>query len=163
MSAMWVGIDPGGSETGIIARHGDRCLYRSVVTRDDLQMGDYIAEVISVVVDALAEVDPVDVLEDPVSVEGLTTPNPHIGMTSVRGLLDTAQVLGAVLAHWPTAVVVPPAGNGSAPLAAYPADLRPIRGQGKGRDRLRHCRSAWDIAGAAPTLARLQQQGALAP
>jgi hypothetical protein len=37
-------------------------------------------------------------------------------------------------------------------MAAYPAALRPTGGKGAGKDRLRHVRSAWDVAGAAPSL-----------
>jgi len=72
-------------------------------------------------------------------------------------------VLGAVLNEVPLhdaverLVVVPPGRNGSGPMAAYPAKLRPKAGKGRGRDNLRHERSAWDVAGAARMIVRIRE------
>lgn len=99
---------------------------------------------------------------DAVAIEGVQKPSPFMGksgnvsFTNVNGLLGTAMVLGAVLAALP-AIVVPPGGNGSDPMGVYPVELRPTRGKGAGGDKLRHERSAWDVAGTGMTLWRRQR------
>lgn len=144
-----VGVDPGHSETGIVLRLGDELLEHSTVIRDDEPDGRYVDRV-NAVVNTRSELHKNCL----VAVEGVRAPNPHVGrVTNVTGLLGTAIVLGGVLAWWPDALVIPPGGNGSGPLAAYPEALRPTRGRGAGKDNLRHERSAWDVAGAALTLA----------
>lgn len=160
---LWpiVAIDPGGAETGVVVRDRDQCLWFTVVTRDGMPMADYLAEVVRVVGDPVADLASTDGEYPLVAVEGLVEPNAHMGVTSVRGLLDTAKVLGAVLAHWPEAIEVRPGGHGSGSIATYPACLRPTRGQGRGHDRLRHCRSAFDVAHAAVQTLRLEQRGGL--
>jgi hypothetical protein len=156
-----VGVDPGGAETGVVARHRDRCLFRTVVVRTrGMAMAWYLREVVDVVTDAFAHADTVGHADEVLlAVEGLNAPNPRMGMIAVRGILDTAQVLGAVTSHWPAAIVVDPDGHGTGPFAAYPAQLRPTRGCGRGHDQLRHTRSAWDVAGAGVLLAALEQRG----
>lgn len=152
MSAV-LGIDPGGAATGLALRQGNRLLAHATVQREPAQtLTAYLSLVIQSITWYRNQANNVTL-----AVEGLNTPTPHMGVTSVRGLLDTASVLGAVLATWPTTTVVPPGGHGSAPLIAYPAELRPSRGQGRGRDALRHERSAYDVAGAAHTLHRIQE------
>lgn len=143
-----IGIDPGGRETGIVLRRGDTPIRACVVVRDGddrLPGAAYLAEVLDAVADFAGDAHSSPV----VAVEGLNEPTPQMGTTSVAGLMGAALVLGAVLAHHPDAVVVAPARHGSAPLGAYPEALRPTRGRGKGHDRFRHARSAWDVAGAA--------------
>lgn len=99
---------------------------------------------------------------DAVAVEGVQKPSPFMGksgnvsFTNVNGLLGTAMVFGAVLALLP-ALVVPPGGNGSDPMIAYPLPLRATRGKGAGGDKLRHERSAWDVAGTGMTMLRRQR------
>lgn len=147
-----VGVDPGGRWTGVVARDGNRLLYAATVTRS-ASMSEHIAEVDATIIRALAAVHRYQLLagktvERPVvAVEGLNPPTPHLGMTSVAGLIETAQVLGGVLHAQPRAVIVAPGGHGSAPLSCYPPALvgeREVVGTGKSR----HMRSAWDVAGA---------------
>jgi hypothetical protein len=74
-----------------------------------------------------------------------------MGLTNVRGLLDTAIVVGVLLGRHPL-ILVPPGKHGKGLLLAYPRPLQPENGRGRGYDRMRHCRSAWDVAGAAMTM-----------
>lgn len=152
-----VGIDPGGQSTGLVVRHRDTLVAHTTVLRNKRPMGWYLAEILDTASEyvSLAANAAVEAGDWLVAVEGINDPNPHVRLTNVRGLIDTATVLGAVLGRWP-AVIVPPGGNGSGPLGAYPEALRPTRGQGRGRDALRHERSGWDVAGAALTVQRLE-------
>lgn len=152
-----VGVDPGGATTGIVVRDGATPVRAELVSNSDGQMSDgYLAEVIAALDDAITG-------RMLCAVEGLVEPNPHVRLANVRGLLDTAQVLGAVrhqAALWLAegrlsgVVVVPPGGHGSAPLACYPAALVGDR-ERQGTGRLRHARSAYDVAGAGVMLARM--------
>lgn len=172
-----LGVDPGGAHTGLVLRDGPRLLANRLVSRGDQQIPAYLVQVLDAVQD-LWDLDPPP--KTPVvivAVEGLNAPTPHMGLTNVTGLLDAAQVLGAVLACWTAAVVVPPGGHGAVPdvLQAlpgkagdkacrqylddtYPAALIGAR-EKRGAGLLRHCRSAWSIAGAAEMLDRLQKVG----
>lgn len=143
MSATIIGIDPGAT-TGLVVRHGTELLAHKTTAGID--------GVLDAVVDALEECGLRGLW---VAIEDVTPPNPHMGIINVSGIITTAKVFGAVLGAYPDAIVVPPAGHGSGPLGAYPQALRPTRGKGAGKDKLRHCRSAWDIAGAARTLLRV--------
>jgi hypothetical protein len=140
-----VGIDPGGRWTGVVARRFDAVVWAAVITREG-DMASYLTEIKAAVGDAIAtHLLAVDVT---VAVEGLVKPTPHMGVISLTGLLDTAVVLGAVMAWWPSAVIVPPGDNGAGPLTAYPARLVGAR-EVKGEGIARHARSAWDVAGRA--------------
>lgn len=156
-----IGVDPGGQCVGIVARHRDELIYHGLLTRGDRAMAGWVRAVTQGCRDAAWAVPRQIGSTRPtvLAVEDLNPPTPHMGITSVRGLLDTAQVLGAVLHVYPGAIVVPPGGHGSGPIAAYPDALRPKTGRGRGHDRLRHCRSGWDVAGAAAVQIRLGQQG----
>ncbi len=130
-----VACDPGGSETGIVARKGPTLLRAALIKRGNgpgqLPDGPYITEV----VDTIAEYAGLEE-RAVVAVEGLSKPVPQLGTVAVMGLVGTGMVLGAV-------------GHGSSFVRAYPVELRPTTGKGRGFDRLRHCRSAFDIAHAA--------------
>ena len=70
-----------------------------------------------------------------------------------QAVMDTCTVAGHI-AGWATGQRlevewVRPGHNGQGFMGAYPGALRPTRGRGAGKDRLRHVRSAWDVAGAA--------------
>jgi len=151
-----VGVDPGGRWTGIVLRRGDDICEWSTVTAnsDGLPSADYLAAVCNLVILYRGQTGshPGAVV---IAVEGVKAPNPHVGMSNPLGIMGTAMVLGAVLRDFPGAVVVPPGGNGSGPMLAYPEALRPTRGKGAGKDGLRHCRSAWDVAGAALGMVRI--------
>jgi len=145
MSQTVVGVDPGGRQTGVVTRRGERLFYGATVTRE-VPMPAYVAEVVDTIRRACGMAPGGDLLV--VAVEGVNAPSPHLGLTNVAGLLDTAMVLGAVLHAYPEAVVVPPGGHGSAPLATYPSALVG-KGEVVGTGKRRHMRSAWDAAGAA--------------
>lgn len=138
-----VGVDPGGRTTGIVRRTGRRVDEYDLVDRGDDSMPVYIGRVLAAVARVATGRTPKPLL----AVEDVVPPSGHIRIANVAGLLDTAQVLGGVLARWPNAVVVRPAGHGSHLLAVYPSELVG-RNEPKGAGRLRHCRSAYDIAGA---------------
>jgi hypothetical protein len=142
-------VDPGGAESGIVVRDRDDLLWHAVLLRKRRPLVPYLLDVVAATVDAADSTSPTIV-----AVEGVNEPNPHMGMTSVRGLIDTAAVLGALLGQWPHAIVVDPAGHGSGPLGAYPPRLVGAQEQ-RGAGLLRHARSAWDLAQAATVLARL--------
>ncbi len=149
-----VGVDPGSRETGVVVLDGKKVVDHCVVVRpaddrDRVPGSRYLNEVVDAVADAVTTAGDGSVF----GVESVKKPNPHMGLISVTGLLGTAAVLGAVLAVFPQAVLVEPGGHGDGPVKAYPAELRPARGQGKGKDRLRHCRSAYDVALAARIIA----------
>lgn len=153
-----IGIDPGCRETGLIARHGRSLVGAWIIARDDgaaLPGAVYLAEVLDGIEYACARVSRYrrDVPAPFLSIEGLVIPhgkNPDgtATMMNPTGLMGTAIVLGAVLAAHPDILVVAPGGHGSYPRAAYPAALYGAR-ETKGRGKLRHCRSAWDISEAA--------------
>ncbi len=158
-----VGVDPGGRWVGLVVRQGNVLLEHHTLTRvgnDDLPGSDMLRTV-SLAVIALYEGHDADA----VGIEGVQKPSPFMGksgnvsFTNINGLLGTAMVFGAVLSVLP-AIVVPPGGNGSAPMGVYPVELRPTRGKGAGSDKLRHERSAWDVAGTTITLLRRESVSA---
>lgn len=151
-NSVVLAIDPGSRETGIVVRRARDLLAHATVVRRT-PPGTYptsadIDEVLSTVAGLRDDHRP-----HLFAVEGLVEPNPRMGMTNVKGIIGTALVAGAVLAVF-DCVVVEPDGHGSHPPALYPEPLRPTRGKGAGRDSLRHCRSAWDIAHAGLVAAR---------
>jgi hypothetical protein len=148
---MVVGVDPGGRATGVVARTGNDVAAAAVVTRcGDGVMPDaaYLNEVLDTVHDYAEGLG-----ATVVAVEGVNEPswylNGKVSPANVGGLMATCVVLGAVMAVFPAAVVVAPNRHGAAPLGAYPPALRPATGKGKGHDRLRHARSAFDVAHGA--------------
>jgi hypothetical protein len=148
-------IDPGARGTGVVVRQRDRLLAHHLVERRDpgaFPGADYLREV-NAVIRQLCGYEP-----GLLAAEDLHAPNPHLGLTNVTGALGAAMALGAILDRWGDVLLVPPGGHGSGPLLAYPADLRGPR-ERKGTGARRHLRSAWDIAGAAVLMHRMQQQG----
>lgn len=149
-----VGIDPGGAATGIVTRDRDHPVDARLVLRlDDDDNRTYLSRVLAQLALGLHDAELV-------AVEGVNPPTPQMGTTSVKGLLDTARILGAIEGWawtelaWDRLVVVPPGGHGSAPLRTYPPHLIGPR-ETKGTGVRRHLRSAWDVAGAARTQQRL--------
>lgn len=156
-----LGVDPGGRETGIVVRRRDDLLAYSVVIRQDtltMPDGGYCRQVAAEAIRLLGKAgshprDP-DLI---VAVEGVrhwprdrskgdSTPD-----RNMTGVLGTAIVLGSIVTRWSTAVVVTP-GSGAGGLAdwVYP---EPIQATGvKGKDLMRHCRSAWDCTYTGETL-----------
>lgn len=148
-----LGVDPGGAATGLVVRCGATLVSHTTVRRDpDRAIGAYLEEV-------LAAVENMSVGDrfELIAVEAVVAPggfaNGRRSPISLPGLIGTAIVAGGVAAlGWscPMRMVwVPPGHNGQGALVAYPAELCPTRGQGKGADGLRHERSAWDVAGVA--------------
>ena len=149
-----LGVDPGCRETGIVLRVDDGVADFTVLERTDtakLPGGEYVACVIQRIDSMWTRAG-----QPTVAVEGVNIPNPHLGMTNVGGQIGCAIVLGAVLGVFADAVVVPPGRNGSGPKAAYPDELWGPREGVAGKGRLRHCRSAFDVAGAALKLQAIE-------
>lgn len=149
-----IGIDPGGRSTGLVLLSGDRLIDADVIERkgkDRVPEASYLVTVRYAVLslERQSQGPPL------VCVEGLKAPNAyHDGKRkpiSPLDLVGPAMVLGMVLAEWPEAVVVPPGGNGSRDWFAYPEQIRQPIG-GKGSDRMRHARSAYDVAVKGLTL-----------
>lgn len=166
MSLGIIGVDPGGRETGIaaIVRSGvDTVLYGSTtVRRVDVEPllempPEYLLAVageIREVLDGLRA----DGHEAMLAIEQVTPPSWRVkGKVSPikpDAIMATSIVLGAVLGRaWGIPIVaVRPGGNGAGVAvhgdgrwAHYPERLRPKMG-GKGSDKLRHERSAYDCA-----------------
>lgn len=152
-----LGVDPGGASTGFVLRDGRTLLAHDVLDRDTAPRTLWVEACVEAANNMALEAT-----VDLVAIEDLNDPSPHMGMTSVRGLIDTAVVIGALVcwAQDPVTGVdvtlVPPGRHGRAAegygraglLAAYPHELvGPQETSGTGR--LRHARAAWDCAGAA--------------
>lgn len=169
-----VGIDPGGRETGVVVRSRTGVHFVEVVLRNGPEDvppdGDYINEVVDVVVQAVAIAEQGgDGMTVWIGVERVQAPTGYArGARSGErtpinpaALIGTSMVLGGILAVYPHALLVDVGGNGSAPLRSYPRELiggahndRWKHPEPKGTGVLRHARSAWDVAGAVPPLMR---------
>ena len=154
-----VGVDPGGRTTGIVAILSGGVVRTATVTNPGellpLEVG-YLVDVVETVRDMVGG----DGSAANLFVEDVKRPSWHVARDAKRGaatdptgLLATAQVLGAIRAAFPTAVLVPPRRNGSKPLGAYPEALVSAGERRKpgwqtrvGTGKMRHLRSAWDIA-----------------
>lgn len=153
-----IGVDPGGATTGVVARQGRELLAAvSVSSADQPRLAAYLEEVL-VAVEGLKATHAGDVI----AVEDTLPPNPHLGISNPAGIIAAAQVLGAVLAMFPDAIIVRPGGHGAPASsrleleARYPAELIGAR-ETKGTGALRHVRSAWDVAGAATWQLRTEE------
>jgi hypothetical protein len=182
-----IGVDPGEVQSGVVTRAGGDCLAHVVVecarelrTTDSKTVAPP-APYVEAVLDAIAaqaytsekRTGRLPVL----AIEGLRAPSGHVRQINPRSLIATGFVLGAVLGrfvHGPEGafvwvVIVPPGENGSAPLAAYPRSLigprENARGLRIGTGRLRHARSAFDVAGAArhPTFTSSRRYDPIGP
>lgn len=164
--SILIGLDPGARNTGIIAIQDDGHIMAVTVTNSGALLpvpADYLADVIGETLRLLTH----DPLNPTIRVESITRPNWHVGKgqgggsaSNPEALLGTAQVLGAVMAHF-DCELIPPGRNGSKPLGAYPTDLvsdaeRRKEGweQRVGGGKLRHVRSAWDVANYSPLATR---------
>jgi hypothetical protein len=158
MTPVIVGVDPGGAWCGIVVRRGADAVWVDAVHRGD-EVGDagWLAHVRASLNAAMAQAASLDAAlaeaaglrqgKGLLAVEDVVAPNPHVRVTNVAALLGTAKVVGMVLAVHPTAILVRPGGHGSAPLASYPPNLVGDR-ERAGSGRLKHARSAYDVAGA---------------
>lgn len=149
-----IGIDPGKNETGIVVRHNTDLLYGCIVERADLSDSAYVLDVVETIIVARSHITTNSEL---IAVEGLIAPDemPWLGKKHIGPIIGTAIILGAVLAIYPSAVVVPPGGNGDGSFKGYPDAIRPTGLNPKGFDIMRHCRSAWDVSIAGERLVKL--------
>jgi hypothetical protein len=174
-----VGIDPGPSTTGLVARWRDTLLSFAIVTRDPSKT---LASYARLVLDR-AGGHPGSVAgraervchhgeTDGVlwAVEDYQTPTPHLGEVAPQQMVETCWLVGYLTAALreetpqgprPDAarvVLVAPAAHGRQPYGTYPDELVTDGERRQPNWRLRtagrstlvsHARSAWDIAGAA--------------
>lgn len=154
-----IGVDPGGRTTGLVATQGTQVLGEPVLIQRAGRINThtitdcaYIAAVVSAVT-AMHY----DHVRGVVAVEGVNCPSPHMGMTNAAGVIATGVVLGAILGNYPAAILVPPAKHGGKPMAAYPDVLVGPRESAAGTGRLRHCRSAYDVALSARQTLRIER------
>lgn len=164
-----LGVDPGARSTGyaVIDTNGyamPTLLRWAVLDRPkdgtplEAVPREYLVDVVAAAADAIRETD-----AELLSVEGIRKPNPHVNrrngnaIIDPAGLLGTATILGALHGRlWSVPVViVPPGQNGTyLPLNRYPD---PIGTTGKGNDRKRHARSAYDVAHQGANLHRRER------
>ena len=158
-----VGVDPGAAHTGFVIRRADDLLTSHICDRVAHETVEEYAKVVARLVvsdmflfrgDGLVAVGVERVTAPNVWHEGkkrLLDPSHAIGTAIVAGTVAgiVAGTAIGVFGAPATVIWVPPGHNGQGPLDAYPPELRPTRGKGAGGDRLRHARSAWDIAGQA--------------
>jgi hypothetical protein len=92
----------------------------------------------------------------PVAIEGISDPKGfHRGQKAAinpKDIIRAGVVLGALVATWPQAIIIPPGNNGSQHYSHYPADLigrRPaeLPGSTNGAGTRDHEQSAYDVAG----------------
>lgn len=155
-----VGIDPGARYTGIVVRDGDVVLHATTLVRDrdTVKSGTDWALLVVAQVQEILKDFPARI---PIGVEGVSDPkgfqNGKRAAINPKDIIRAGIVLGAVVATWPTAVVVPPGGNGSQHYSHYPAVLigkRPeaLPGSTHGAGTRDHEQSAYDVAGKAAAL-----------
>lgn len=154
-----LGIDPGARYTGVVLRDGDAVLYASTLVRpDSLDPVGWARSVVATIRDVLAAHCPAGTR---IGVEGVSTPKGFKGgrrsPIDPGAIVFAAVVLGAVIAAWPDAVVVPPGGNGSQHITHYPPELvgrRPagLPGSSNNAGTRDHEQSAYDVAGKAAKL-----------
>ncbi len=147
-------VDPGARYVGVVVRDGDALLHASTLVRPKpLSGAEWAIAVVGELKGLVASH-----ADMPIGVEDLSDPK---GFKGGRGaalnpahVVRAGMVVGAIVATWPSAVIVPPKGHGSKPADTYPAALtgrRPkdLPGSGVGAGTRNHERSAWDIAAAA--------------
>lgn len=166
-----VGVDPGSRDTGIavvedLEQFGElpRLLASVTVHRgDDGPLIDppdaYLVDVNAAILDAVRTWTPGHRTVSLLAIEGISAPKGFAKgkkhTLDPAPLIGTALVLGAVLGRsWPVPVVrIPPGDNGRRlPLRDYPG---PLATRGKGYDKRRHERSAYDVASQGRVLHRL--------
>ena len=158
-SSPWVlGVDPGAQATGIVVRTGDELAYGTTAVRDKGETVElYAAGVVHLVAGIKERF--IELLDGRplVAIEAVLAPsvwnNGERVVLHPQFVMDTCTVAGHI-AGWATAQRlevewVRPGHNGQGFIGSYPAAAAPDPRQGAGKDRLRHLRSAWDVAGAA--------------
>lgn len=157
-----IGVDPGARDTGIVAIRADGTLSHVSIHNDGPLLPldrAYLLDVKAVVDELIRDAGDDHTLR----VETVVRPNWHVAKASGGGsasnpeaLLATAQLFGAILG-WYDCELVRPGGNGSGKLGTYPPALvsdGERRREGwelrVGTGKLRHCRSAYDVALTEP-------------
>lgn len=158
-----VGVDPGSRTTGIVVRHPpDVLAHHLLVERDggpllpepgDLTWPSYAARIVRTVDRLMGDAD-VLAVESTVEPKGFASG--RRSFISVGGLMGTTGLVVLLLTRWPSLELVAPSGHGQLGDLAYP---EAIRAPGAGGDKLRHCRSAWDVACAAETTVKRRRAG----
>lgn len=160
---MIVGIDPGPGVTAVVVLQDARTvLGHQVYIKPDLdphglrQLVERIDDLVATC--AYQHAAGLAAAKINIFVEDLNPPTPHLGMTNVRWLLDTATIIGALAVGLrPTPHLVAPGRYGTGPLAAYPAELRhPRETTGSGHGPYQHRRAAYDVALAGAAFRRLE-------
>lgn len=161
-STYVLGVDPGARETGIVVLDvtdtpgiGVAPLaHYSTIRRTDTGRPDQVpADYLDTVTRAVVKLA-VDLNVAAIGVEGIRAPGGFA--KGRRHLIDPAGIIGAAITYGAIlgalgraalghrVRVVRPAGNGNLlPLHAYP---EPLGTRGKGKDKHRHARSAYDVA-----------------
>ncbi len=165
-----IGIDPGARWTGAVLRIGDRSVtgwtfgpidvdgsraYDAIDDVDDLAaMARYIDRITSAVADLEKLGEEMTGRTAVIALEAIVVPIDwkarRPGRIAIRDWLNPRQVVIGILAVYPGAVLVSPAGV--RPTSEYPAQLRktPPEGWGPVESRRRerdHERAAYDVAG----------------
>lgn len=161
-----VAVDPGSRKSGIVVRDtaGDQLLHHLIVDRDggpllpspgDRTWAAYTHRLLKVVDRLLGDADLL-------AVEATVEPKGFVGgkrrPISFGGLMGTTGIVVVLLTRWPSAEIVEPAGFGSLGDMVYPEPIRPPPG-GAGKDKLKDCRSAWDLSHAAESAVKRRRAG----
>lgn len=168
---MWIGVDPGARWTAAVARsEQDEVIAMNVVDRLVIDPDSkHVTMPYLMAVDiALTEVWQRAGVDSRVAIEDVTAP---IGYEFIRpsDMIGLGTVLGFLVGRWEDAVLVRPAKHGSRPFHTYPLELTTV-GERRHATRantwsrpapkssnIRHARSAWDVAGAAPSYEKRQK------
>lgn len=167
MTTRVLGVDPGGQNTGVtlVDVTLELCSGRVLERGDQQPIHDYATAVAREVTElatgqhAIAEgmgTKPVTLI----GVEGLNRVTPQMGKRPIDlyPTVEAGIVLGACFgmlrARGLHVAWVPPGGHGDNPLRTYPSQLIGAR-EKKGTGRLRHARSAYDVAFAARSMVRM--------
>lgn len=155
-----IGVDPGARYTGVVVRDGDAVLHSSTLVRpDSVESGTEWALLVVEQLRAIVKDFPATM---PFAVEGISDPKGFQGgkraAINPKDIIRAGIVLGAVVAVWPQAIVVPPGNNGSQHYSHYPASLigrRPadLPGDSQGAGTRGHEQSAFDVAGKGASVA----------
>jgi len=153
-SILWIGVDPGAARTGLVAMRVEQYVGHALVKRDAEQaVWPYIDHVVIVCAALIADTSSDEDVNYTLAIEDVVAPRYYGGakdgrprVTDPAPLLDTAKLIGALMMAWrKNAVLIAPGNHGGNPLGAYPKQLRSPR-EKRGAGKLRHCRSAWDVA-----------------
>lgn len=161
-----VAVDPGSRTSGIVVRDtsDDQLVRHLIVERDggpllpspgDRTWAAYTHRLLRSVDRLVADADLLAV-EATVEPKGFASGERR--PISFGGLMGTTGIVVVLLTRWPSAEIVEPAGFGSLGGMVYPEPIRPPEG-GAGGDKLRHCRSAWDLSHAAESTVKRRRAG----